>query len=72
MAIKRVGLTSLPGLRHLPDLNLRTAGGTSCSATLQSRLESVLESQDRHDFMVNGRFKGDYITYQYGDPTQNI
>jgi N-formylglutamate deformylase len=35
-------------------------------------LESVLQSQDRHDFVVNGRFKGGYITRQYGDPTQNI
>ena len=57
---------------RLPDLNLGTAGGTSCSAALQSRLESVLESQGRHDFVVNGRFKGGYITRQYGDPTQNI
>ena len=57
---------------RLPDLNLGTAGGTSCSASLQSRLESVLESQDRHDFVVNGRFKGGYITRQYGDPAQNI
>ena len=57
---------------RLPDLNLGTAGGTSCSAALQSRLESVLESQDRHDFVVNGRFKGGYITRNYGDPTQNI
>ncbi len=57
---------------RLPDLNLGTAGGTSCSAALQSRLESVLESQDRHDFVVNGRFKGGYITRQYGDPTQSI
>lgn len=57
---------------RLPDLNLGTAGGTSCSAALQARLESVLEAQDRHDFVVNGRFKGGYITRQYGDPTQNI
>lgn len=57
---------------RLPDLNLGTAGGTSCSAVLQARLESVLEAQDRHDFVVNGRFKGGYITRQYGDPAQNI
>jgi N-formylglutamate deformylase len=57
---------------RLPDLNLGTAGRTSCSAALQSRLESVLQSQDRHDFVVNGRFKGGYITRQYGDPAQNI
>ncbi|MET0756240.1 MAG: N-formylglutamate amidohydrolase, partial [Pseudoxanthomonas sp.] len=57
---------------RLPDLNLGTAGGTSCSAALQSRLEAVLQSQDRHDFVVNGRFKGGYITRQYGDPAQDI
>ena len=57
---------------RLPDLNLGTAGGTSCSSALQTRLESVLEAQDRHDFVVNGRFKGGYITRQYGDPAQNI
>jgi N-formylglutamate deformylase len=57
---------------RLPDLNLGTAGGASCSAALQSRLEWVLKSQDRHDFVVNGRFKGGYITRQYGDPAQNI
>lgn len=57
---------------RLPDFNLGTAGGTSCSAALQARLESVLASQDRHDFVVNGRFKGGYITRRYGDPAQNI
>lgn len=57
---------------RLPDFNLGTAGGTSCSAALQARLESVLAAQDRHDFVVNGRFKGGYITRQYGDPAQNI
>jgi N-formylglutamate deformylase len=57
---------------RLPDLNLGTAGGTSCSAALQARLESVLEAQDRHDFVVNGRFKGGYITRQYGAPAQGV
>ena len=57
---------------RLPDLNLGTAAGTSCSSSLQSRLESVLASQDRYDFIVNGRFKGGYITRQYGDPANGI
>ena len=56
----------------LPDLNLGTAGGTSCSPSLQFRLESVLASQVRYDFVVNGRFKGGYITRQYGDPANGI
>ena len=57
---------------RLPDLNLGTAAGTSCSPLMQSRLESVLASQERYDFIVNGRFKGGYITRQYGDPENGI
>ncbi len=57
---------------RLPDLNLGTAAGTSCSPSLQSRLEAVLASQDRYGFIVNGRFKGGYITRQYGDPANGI
>ena len=57
---------------RLPDLNLGTAAGSSCSPALQSRLESVLASQERYDFIVNGRFKGGYITRHYGDPSNGI
>ena len=57
---------------RLPDLNLGTAAGTSCSPSLQSRLESVLASQDGYDFVVNGRFKGGYITREYGDPAKGV
>ena len=57
---------------RLPDLNLGTAAGTSCSPSLQSRLESVLASQGDYDFVVNGRFKGGYITREYGAPARGI
>lgn len=57
---------------RLPDLNLGTASGASCSPALQSRLEAVLASQDSYDFVVNGRFKGGYITRHYGDPGNGI
>ncbi|MCY7313725.1 MAG: N-formylglutamate amidohydrolase, partial [Pseudoxanthomonas sp.] len=57
---------------RLPDLNLGTASGTTCSPALQSRLEAVLASQDSYDFVVNGRFKGGYITRHYGDPGNGI
>lgn len=57
---------------RLPDLNLGTAGGASCSPALQARLEAVLASQDGYDFAVNGRFKGGYITRHYGDPARGI
>ncbi len=57
---------------RLPDLNLGTAAGKSCSPSLQSRLEAVLAAQADYDFVVNGRFKGGYITREYGDPAQAI
>ena len=57
---------------RLPDLNLGTASGASCSPQLHSRLQEVLAAQDDYDFVINGRFKGGYITCQYGDPSRGI
>ena len=57
---------------RLPDLNLGTAGGTSCSAATQDRLETILAAQPHYDWVVNGRFKGGYITRHYGDPAHGI
>jgi N-formylglutamate deformylase len=57
---------------RLPDFNLGTAGGTSCSVGLQSRLVEVLAVQGDHSYVVNGRFKGGHITRQYGEPAQDI
>ena len=57
---------------RLPDLNLGTAGGASCTPALQSRLEAVLAAQDDYDWVANGRFKGGYITRRYGDPAAGV
>ncbi len=57
---------------RLPDLNLGTAGGVSCSPALQRRLEAVLAAQVDYSFVANGRFKGGYITRHYGDPENGI
>jgi N-formylglutamate deformylase len=57
---------------RLPDLNLGTADGTSCAPALQVRLEGVLGAQDTYDWVVNGRFKGGYITRHYGDPARGV
>ncbi len=57
---------------RLPDLNLGTAGGASCSPALQARLASFLASQNDYSHVVNGRFKGGYITRHYGDPALGI
>ena len=57
---------------RLPDLNLGTANGTSCSASMQARLEGVLAAQSTHDWVANGRFKGGHITRHYGAPAEGI
>ena len=57
---------------RLPDFNLGTAGGASCSNELQQRLIEVLESQADYTFVANGRFKGGYITRHYGKPGERV
>ena len=57
---------------RLPDFNLGTAGGESCSVALQSRLVAILAAERDHTYVVNGRFKGGYITRHYGEPAQDV
>ncbi len=57
---------------RLPDFSLGTASGASCSVALQSRLIEVLAAARDHTYVVNGRFKGGYITRHYGEPAQDI
>jgi N-formylglutamate deformylase len=53
---------------RLPDLNVGTAGGASCAPALRSLLTGVLAAQTQFSFVVDGRFKGGYITRHYGRP----
>lgn len=57
---------------RLPDFNLGTAGGASCNGVLQGRLQACIGAQSRYDFVVNGRFKGGYITRHYGRPQDGV
>ncbi|GAA0714937.1 N-formylglutamate deformylase [Dokdonella soli] len=57
---------------RLPDFNLGTADGASCSSALQKRLVGVLAAQRNHTHVVNGRFKGGYITRHYGRPRDGV
>lgn len=57
---------------RLPDLNLGTANGASCSPATQARIESVLTGQGNYGFVANGRFKGGYITRHYGRPADGV
>jgi len=62
---------------QLPDFNLGTANGSSCSPALQQRLTRVLDHlagppSSEYSHVVDGRFKGGYITRHYGNPEQGV
>ncbi len=53
---------------QLPDLNLGTNSGKSCAAGLISVVEACCDAQNQFTHVLNGRFKGGYITRAYGQP----
>lgn len=55
----------------LPDLNLGTNEGKSCDPLLSQALSRVCEKSD-YSSVLNGRFKGGYITRYFGRPEQHI
>ena len=57
---------------RLPDLNVGTADGRSCAAGTAQRVVSRLSAQRRFTFVVDGRFKGGYITRHYGNPAARV
>jgi N-formylglutamate deformylase len=57
---------------RLPDLNLGTASGASCALELQATAASVLASSPGFTHVVNGRFKGGWITRHYGRPYDDV
>jgi len=56
----------------LPGLNLGTADGASCAPGITQRLGELLAAQARHSQVVNGRFKGGFITRHYGRPAEHV
>jgi len=56
----------------LPDLNLGTAEGRSCAPALAARAAAVLAGAQDFTHVVNGRFKGGYITRHYGRPADGV
>ncbi len=55
----------------LPDLNLGTNGGLSCSPAITKGLSDVCAAQSEFSWVINGRFKGGYITRAYGKPEED-
>ncbi|TKC86824.1 N-formylglutamate deformylase [Trinickia terrae] len=57
---------------RLPDFNLGTAGGASAVAGLAEELAAIVTKHGGYTAVANGRFKGGYITRQYGVPKNGI
>jgi N-formylglutamate amidohydrolase len=55
---------------RLPDLNLGSADGASAARAVQDLAAGVLASDPRFTSIVNGRFKGGWITRRYGRPDE--
>jgi N-formylglutamate deformylase len=55
---------------QLPDFNFGTADGASCAEDLLAQVCALDFSP--YSVVVNGRFKGGYITRAYGKPEQHI
>ena len=57
---------------RLPDLNLGSADGASCAPALADELLRIARQAPGYSAVLNGRFKGGYITRQYGQPAQGV
>jgi N-formylglutamate amidohydrolase len=68
---------SIPGVvprlfdGELPELNIGTFDETSCAAHIANPALRVAENSS-FSVVMNGRFKGGYITRNYGDPERNV
>ncbi len=57
---------------RLPDINIGTADGRSCAPALRAKLQQSLFTQGRFSHVLDGRFKGGYITRHYGQPSAGV
>ncbi|MFL2539441.1 MAG: N-formylglutamate deformylase [Candidatus Rariloculaceae bacterium] len=55
----------------LPDINIGSNNGKSCDAFLQCAVYKIAQKSD-YSVVINDRFKGGYITRNYGNPSKNI
>jgi len=55
----------------LPDLNMGTAAGDACAAVVSDAAFAVCAASP-FSAVLNGRFKGGYITRCYGQPAQGV
>jgi N-formylglutamate deformylase len=56
----------------LPALNIGTASGASADASIAQAVADVCAKHPQTSHVVNGRFKGGYITRHYGAPATRV
>lgn len=56
----------------LPDLNLGTVDGTSCDKAIADDIMAIFAANPAFSSVLDGRFKGGYITRKYGDPSNDV
>ncbi|MGF6807335.1 N-formylglutamate deformylase [Paraburkholderia sp. Clong3] len=57
---------------RLPDFNFGTSNGASAAPGLADELAALVGRHGGYTAIANGRFKGGYITRQYGQPEQGV
>lgn len=57
---------------QLPDFNWGSGNGSSCDASLSQNLLNRTLENSGYTSVLNGRFKGGYITRSNGNPAENI
>lgn len=57
---------------RLTDLNFGTADGRSCDPGLIAAVLEPVSRQQSYSWVLNGRFKGGYITRHFGDPGAGV
>jgi N-formylglutamate deformylase len=66
--------SSIPALfaGTLPEFNFGTRDDASCPREMAASLLGIVVQDGRYSSVLNGRFKGGYITQHYGQPAQKI
>lgn len=57
---------------ELPELNFGTNGGRSCASDMIGAVIAEAEAAECLSMVLDGRFKGGYITRQYGRPSADV
>lgn len=57
---------------RLPDFNFGSASDQSALPDLATELAQIASAQGNYSAVANGRFKGGYITREYGKPQEDI